>query len=100
MAVQAKNLDGKLTQQGLEQSLWKAADILRGAVKPEKYGNYMLPLLFYKRLSDVWMDEYAQALKKYKKPEAAKQKFVHKFVIPDRCLWEDMRKETGNLGQR
>lgn len=35
----------KLTRQDLEQSLWRAADILRGAVKPEKYGNYMLGVL-------------------------------------------------------
>jgi len=39
------------SMQELEQWLWEAADILRGAVKPEKYGNYMLPLLFYKRLT-------------------------------------------------
>ncbi len=98
--AQKKIVEEKLSQQELEQSLWKAADILRGAVKPEKYGNYMLPLLFYKRLSDVWLEEYEQALKKYKKPEAAKQKFVHKFVIPEECLWDDVRKETKNLGQR
>lgn len=89
-----------LTQQGLEQSLWKAADILRGAVRPERYGTYMLPLLFFKRLSDVWTDEYGQALEKYKTPEAAKQKFLHNFIIPDGCLWDDVRKETKNLGQR
>jgi len=84
--AQLRIVDEKLTQQGLEQSLWKAADILRGAVRPERYGNYMLSLLFFKRLSDVWVDEYEQALKKYKTPEAAKQKFVHRFVIPDGCL--------------
>src|SRR6266568_5842221 len=86
--AQLKIVEGKLTQQDLEQSLWKAADILRGAVKPEKYGNYMLPLLFYKRLSDVWVDEYNQAVKKYNSPEAAKQKFVHRFIVPDGSLWD------------
>src|SRR3989337_2405756 len=100
MAVQQKFVEGKFTQQDLEQSLWKAADILRGAVKPEKYGNYMLPLLFYKRLSDVWKEEFEQALKRYKKEEAAKQKFVHRFIIPDGCFWDDVRKETKNLGQK
>jgi type I restriction enzyme M protein len=98
--AQLKIVEGKLTQQGLEQSLWKAADILRGAVKPEKYGNYMLPLLFFKRLSDAWMDEYELALQKYKSPEAAKQKFVHRFIIPDGCFWNDVRKEARNVGSR
>src|SRR5713226_9346930 len=60
----------------------------------------MLPLLFFKRLSDVWVDEYEQALAKYKNPEAAKQKFVHRFAIPDGCLWRDVRKEARNLGQK
>jgi type I restriction enzyme M protein len=100
MIPQQKIVEQKLTQHGLEQSLWKAAEILRGAVRPERYGNYMLPLLFFKRLSDVWIDEYELALKKYKKLDAAKQKFVHRFVIPDGCLWHDVRKETKNLGQR
>src|SRR5947209_18899156 len=98
--AQLRIVDQRLTQQGLEQSLWKAADILRGAVRPERYGNYMLPLLFFKRLSDVWTDEYQLALKKYQSSDAAKQRFVHRFVIPDGCLWDDVRKETKNLGQR
>ncbi len=98
--AQPKIVEEKLTQQGLEQSLWKAADILRGAVKPEKYDNYMLPLLFFKRLSDVWMEEYEQALQKYKSPEAAKQKFVHRFLLPEGCFWNDVRKEARNVGSR
>lgn len=100
MAVQQRLVEEKLTQQELEQSLWKAADILRGAVRPEKYGDYMLPLLFFKRLSDVWTEEYEQALQRYKSKEAAKQKFVHRFMIPEGCLWDDVRKEAKNLGQK
>ena len=60
----------------------------------------MLPLLFFKRLSDAWMDEYELALQKYKSPEAAKQKFVHRFIIPDGCFWNDVRKEARNVGSR
>lgn len=100
MSVQQKLMEEKLTQQELEQSLWKAADILRGAVRPEKYGDYMLPLLFFKRLSDVWTEEYEQALQRYKSKEAARQKFVHRFMIPEGCFWVDVRKEAKNLGQK
>ncbi len=100
MTIQSKIVEEKMTQSGLESSLWKAADILRGAVRPEKYGDYMLPLLFFKRLSDVWTEEYEQALRKYKDPAAAKQKFVHRFIIPEDCLWDDVRKQTKTLGQR
>jgi len=100
MVSQQKLVAEKLTQQELEQFLWKAADILRGAVRPERYGTYMLPLLFFMRLSDVWMEEYEQALQKYKNKEAAKQKFVHRFMNPEGCFWTDVRKETKNPGQR
>jgi type I restriction enzyme M protein len=100
MTIQSRLAEEKLTQRGLESSLWKAADILRGAVRPEKYGDYMLPLLFFKRLSDVWIEEYEQALRKYKDPVAAKEKFVHRFIVPEGCLWDDVRKQTKNIGQR
>jgi hypothetical protein len=100
MTPQTKLSEERLTQNDLESFLWKAADILRGAVRPEKYGDYMLPLLFFKRLSDVWTEEYEQALQKYKNQAAAKQKFVHRFVIPQGCLWDDTRKQTKEVGQR
>jgi type I restriction enzyme M protein len=100
MTMQTKLTEEKLAQNGLESFLWKAADILRGAVRPEKYGDYMLPLLFFKRLSDVWTEEYEQALEKYKNQAAAKQKFVHRFIIPEGCLWNDTRKQTREVGQR
>jgi len=49
----------------------------------------MLPLLFFKRLSDVWAEEYEQALKKFENPAAAKVKYEHRFPIPDGCLWNE-----------
>ena len=100
MTTQSRLTEEKLSLSDLESLLWKAADILRGAVRPEKYGDYMLPLLFYKRLSDVWIEEYEQAIKKYKNQEAAKQRFVHRFTIPNGCFWNDIRKETKNVGQK
>ncbi len=100
MTIQERLLEDKLTLAELEQSLWKAADILRGAVKPEKYGNYMLPLLFFKRLSDVYLEEYEAAVQKYKSEEVAKKAFLHRFVIPEGCLWDDLRKETRNVGAK
>jgi len=99
MEVQQKIVEKPLTQQELEGWLWKVADILRGAVKPEKYGTFVLPLLFFKRLSDVYKIEYEKARLKYKSANAARQKFVHKFAdIPKGCMWEDLRKESKNVG--
>lgn len=99
MPVQQKIFNEKVSQQELEQLLWKAADILRGAVRPERYGYYVLPLLFFKRLSDVYSEEYQELLGKYGDEEIAKKKF-HRFLIPEGCLWEDVRKQSQNVGQK
>jgi len=89
----------KVSQSELEGWLWGAADILRGAVKPEKYGNYMLPLLFYKRLSDVYLEEFEEAVAKYKDEKVAREKLFHRFDIPSDCLWSEIRKVSVNLGE-
>ncbi len=96
---QEKIATEELTLDEMEQALWKAADILRGAVRPERYGSYMLPLLFFKRLSDVYEEEYQALLERFKDEEIAKSKF-HRFTIPGGCLWEDIRVVAQNVGQK
>jgi type I restriction enzyme M protein len=90
----------KVSQSELEGWLWGAADILRGAVKPEKYGSYMLPLLFYKRLSDVYLEEFEEAVAKYKDEKVAGEKLFHRFDIPGDYLWGEIRKVSTNLGEK
>ena len=96
---QEKIATEELTLDETEQALWKAADILRGAVRPERYGSYMLPLLFFKRLSDVYEEEYQALLERFEDEDIAKQKF-HRFTIPDGCLWADIRVVAQNVGQK
>jgi type I restriction-modification system DNA methylase subunit len=55
----------------------------------------MLPLMFFKRLSDAYLEEYEELLRKYGDEEIAKTKF-HRFTIPDGCLWEDVRRQSQN----
>ena len=97
--TQEKLVTEELTPQEMEQLLWKAADILRGAVRPEGYGNYILPLLFFKRLSDVYLEEYQALLEKFGSEEIAAKKF-HRFFIPEGCLWGDIRRFSQNVGQK
>ncbi|MBT7189396.1 MAG: type I restriction-modification system subunit M N-terminal domain-containing protein, partial [Anaerolineae bacterium] len=52
----------RLTQPELESYLWGAANILRGLVDAGDYKQFIFPLLFYKRLSDVWDEEQAEAM--------------------------------------
>lgn len=90
---------GKLTPQELERYLWKAADILRGGVEAPDYKHFILPLLFYKRLSDVYQEEYEELLKKYHDKDIARKKF-HRFLIPGGSLWEDIREVGKNVGEK
>ena len=90
----------KLTLSKLEQYLSKAAWILKGPVDASDFKVYIFPLLFFKRLSDVYDEEYQQALEESKgdKDYAALPEF-HRFEIPDKCHWKDVRETTTNVGQ-
>lgn len=52
----------RLTQQQLEAYLWGAANILRGKTAGQDYKNYILSLMFYKRLCDQWENEADEAI--------------------------------------
>src|ERR1700674_2668669 len=52
----------RLTQQQLETHLWGAANILRGKTAGQDYKNYILSLMFYKRLCDQWECEAEDAI--------------------------------------
>ncbi len=88
-----------LTQQQLETMLWGAAEHLRGQIDASDYKQFIFPLLFYKRLSDVYEDEYAEALKYADgDSEYATLPEQHRFVIPDEFRWKRLREQTTNIG--
>ena len=88
-----------LTQQQLESMLWGAAEHLRGQIDASDYKQYIFPLLFYKRLSDVYQDEYAEALKfSDGDEEYAQLPEQHRFIIPESAGWDKLRETTTNIG--
>src|SRR6266545_1970179 len=52
----------ELSLSELESHLWEAANILRGPVDAADFKTYIFPLLFFKRISDVYDEEMATAL--------------------------------------
>lgn len=90
---------GKITQRQLESNLWGAADILRGKVDAADFKHYIFGLLFFKRLCDVWSEEYEERLAQYGDAEVAADPDEHRFHIPKGCFWEDVRKHSTNIGE-
>ncbi|SMO39567.1 type I restriction enzyme M protein [Saccharicrinis carchari] len=89
----------KLTLSQLEQYLSKAAWILKGPVDASDFKVYIFPLLFFKRLSDVYDEEYQQALEESDGDvEYASLPEFHRFEIPEGCHWKDVRETTTNVG--
>jgi type I restriction enzyme M protein len=89
-----------LTQAELERHLWGAADILRGTVDAADYKQYIFGLLFYKRLCDVWDEEFEALLTETGDREEAADPDEHRFHIPHEHRWEEVRKYAVQIGQR
>ncbi len=90
----------KLTLSQLEQYLSKAAWILKGPVDASDFKVYIFPLLFFKRISDVYDEEYQTALDESDGDiEYAAMPEMHRFEIPEGCHWKDVRETTTNVGQ-
>lgn len=84
----------------LESHLWEAANILRGPVDAADFKTYVFPLLFFKRISDVYDEEYATALAESDGDEEyALFPQNYRFQIPEGCHWSDVRVVTTNVGQ-
>jgi type I restriction enzyme M protein len=92
--------DGKISLNELNSFLWKSADILRGKVNSEDYKKYIFGLLFYKRISDVWDEEYKKWLDELQDEELAKADYNHRFQVPEDCKWNVIEKTSTSIGQR
>ena len=88
-----------MNKKELEDYLWGAANILRGMIDAADFKQYIFPLLFFKRISDLWDEEYKLALNESGGDlEYAYFAENHRFQIPEGCHWEDVRKKTVNVG--
>jgi len=83
----------------LSNHLWESANILRGPVDAADFKTYIFPLLFFKRISDVYDEEISTALAESDgDAEYAHFPENHRFQIPEGCHWQDVRARTTNVG--
>lgn len=81
--------------QDLEKYLWGAATLLRGVIDAGDYKQYIFPILFYKRICDVYDEESERAIKEVGGDFAEN----HRFQVPEGAHWKDVRQVTVNVGQ-
>ncbi len=108
--------DEHLTTPMLEGWLWDAACAIRGVADAPKFKDFILPLVFYKRLSDVFDDEFAAQVELFDGDEAVAgevveadhadalktgRKPVVRFFVPRRYRWDAIRNHPadGTLGE-
>ena len=88
-----------MTQQQLEKYLWGAATLLRGTIDAGDYKQYIFPLLFFKRICDVYEEEFENALTESDGDiEYAAFAENHHFQVPKGAHWNDVREKTTNVG--
>ena len=93
-------VDRETTANQLYSHLFEACNILRGPIDQDDYKSYVIPILFFKRLSDVFDEETADNKLKYGDdivfyPEDE----LHAFVIPEGCHWKDVRETSEDVGK-
>ena len=89
-----------ISERSIESWLWDAANILRGPVDASDFKAYIFPLLFLKRISDVYDEERLDALvESGGDADYAELPEQHRFQVPAGCHWTELQKKSTNVGQ-
>ena len=90
----------KITIDALENYLWGSAVLLRTHIDAGAYKQYVFPLLFFKRLCDVYDEECIKTLEENDGDESSLDwEEVHSFIIPNGAHWNDVRNKSENVGK-
>jgi len=89
----------RITIEELQSYLWSSAVLLRTSIDAGAYKQYIFPLLFFKRICDVYDEETATAVAEYGE-EAAEfdEDEIHTFIVPKGYHWNDVRAVSENVG--
>lgn len=88
------------TSTQLFNHLYEACNILRGPINQDEFKSYVTPILFFKRISDVYDEETKKALEETEgDEELASLPEYHSFDIPNGCHWNDVREKSENVGK-
>ena len=92
-------MNNRIELEVLEDYLWGSAKLLRTNIDAGAYKQYIFPLLFFKRICDVYDEETELAIQEYgNQINEFEEDEIHTFIIPDGCHWKDIRNTTENVG--
>lgn len=96
-------MSDKVSQQEINDILWRACDTFRGTVDSTEYKDYILVMLFVKYISDTWKDHYEEYKKQYGNDEDRIRRRLERerFVLPKQCAFDYLyaNREAPNLGE-
>ena len=96
-------MSDKISQEEINNIVWKACDTFRGTVDPSEYKNYILTMLFLKYLSDLWKDKTREYEEKYKgdKDRVKRALGRERFMLPDECDFDYLysKRDAPNIGE-
>ena len=98
--TQYRRPDETISLDELKSFLWGAATRLRGQIDAAGYKEYIFPLLFFKRISDVYDEQFEGFVAEGGEEYAGMQAEELAIRIPDGAHWRDVREVTENVGQR
>jgi len=87
-----------ISQQDLERYFWGAAVLLRGYIDSSDYKQFIFPLLYFKRVCDVYDEETAEVVQEYGQGVGDNFAEYHRFTIPKDAHWKDVREKTTDVG--
>lgn len=94
----------KVNQSEINDVAWRACDTFRGVVDAENYRNYILVMLFWKYMSDVWRDRRDAYAKEYKGDEERVRRRLsrERFQLPDGCDFDSLygHRNEPDIGER
>jgi type I restriction enzyme M protein len=91
-------MNKRITLDELKSYLWKSAVLLRTNIDAGSYKQYIFPLLFFKRISDVYDEEREVILAEYGDEETLDFPENHRFIVPKGSHWRDVREVHENVG--
>ena len=92
-------MSNRITIDELESYLWNSAVLLRTSIDAGAYKQYIFPLLFFKRICDVYDEETEAAVEKYGEDiDDFDEEELHTFIVPKGYHWKDVREVSENVG--